>query len=257
MPLDALITGRIATLAGDVGFGWVEAIGIRDGRVAFAGSEVDLETRADPFTERISLDPHEVAVPGLTDAHVHLAQCAVATRQVDLSDAQTLDEGLARIAAAHVRLGDPDAWLEGHGWDSDRWGRWPTAADLERVAPGRRCAIWAHDHHALWVSRAALATGGVDRDTPDPDGGVIRRDPAGDPEGVLYEAGTRLVTIHVPSISVDELESALVAVGRELLSYGVVAAHDPGRLAPDPDLSWSFPAYRHLADTGRLPIRVH
>jgi predicted amidohydrolase YtcJ len=48
MPLDMLITGRIATFAGDQGFGWVEALGIRHGRVAFAGSEVALETRADP-----------------------------------------------------------------------------------------------------------------------------------------------------------------------------------------------------------------
>ena len=64
MPLESLITGRIATLAGDDGFGWVEAIGIRDGRVAFAGSEVDLETRADPLTERIDLEPDEVAHPG-------------------------------------------------------------------------------------------------------------------------------------------------------------------------------------------------
>ena len=56
------------------GFGWVEAIGIRDGRVAFAGSEVALETRADPFTERIALEPDEVAIPGLTDAHLHLAR---------------------------------------------------------------------------------------------------------------------------------------------------------------------------------------
>ena len=82
MPLDALITGRIATLSGDAGFGWVEAIGIRDGRVAFAGSEVQLETRADPFTERIALEPDEVAVPGLTDAHLHLAHAAVVDRQV-------------------------------------------------------------------------------------------------------------------------------------------------------------------------------
>src|SRR6266540_739257 len=115
MPLDLLVTGRIATLAGEAGFGWVEAVGIRDGRIAFAGTEVDLETRADPFTERIALEPDEVAIPGLSD--------------VDLSDARTLDEGLARIRAAHERLGAGDAWLEGHGWDSDRWGRWPTAAD--------------------------------------------------------------------------------------------------------------------------------
>ncbi len=257
MPLDALITGRIATLAGDAGFGWVEAIGIRDGRVAFAGTEVQLETRADPHTERITLEPDEVAVPGLTDAHLHFAQCAAATRQIDLSDTPTLADGLARIRVAHDRLADQDAWLEGHGWDSDRWGRWPTAADLETVAPGRRCAIWAHDHHALLASRAALISAGVDRASPDPSGGVIRHDAAGEPEGVLYEAAARLVMIHVPALPQDALETALMAVGRELLSLGIVAVHDPGRLAPDPDLSWSFPAYRHLADTGRLPVRVH
>src|SRR5512138_3571814 len=94
MPLDTLITGRIATLAGEAGFGWVEAVGIRAGRIAFAGSEVDLETRADPFTERIRLDPDQVAVPGLTDAHLHLVQAAMASRQVDLEGAATLADGL-------------------------------------------------------------------------------------------------------------------------------------------------------------------
>src|ERR671912_1992971 len=122
MPLETLITGRIATLSGDSGFEWVEAIGIRDGRVAFAGSEVFLETRADPFTERIRLEPDQVAVPGLTDAHLHLAQAAIARRHIDLTDAGTLAEGLERIRAAHVASPDAEAWLEGHGWDSDRWG---------------------------------------------------------------------------------------------------------------------------------------
>src|SRR5512142_1244974 len=130
-----LITGRIATLAGDAGFGWVEALGIRDGRVAFAGSEVALETRADPHTERIALGPDEIAIPGITDAHLHLANAAMTIRHVDLSDAPTLERGLGAIRSAHQAARDPDAWLEGHGWDSDRWGRWPTAADLETVAP--------------------------------------------------------------------------------------------------------------------------
>ena len=257
MPLDSLITGRVATLAGEAGFGWVEAVGIRDGRIAFAGTEVDLETRADPHTERIALEPDEVAIPALTDAHLHLAQCAVALRQVDLSDARTLEDGLARIGAAHDRLAEPDAWLDGHGWDSDRWGRWPTAADLETVAPGRRCAFWAHDHHALLASYAALRAGGVDRTTPDPAGGVIRRDPVGDPEGVLYEAATRLVSVHVPTMSVAELEGGLISVARDLLALGVVAVHDPGGLVPEPDFGWSFAAYRQLSDAGRLPLRVH
>ena len=251
-----LITGRIATLAGDSGFGWVEAIGIRGGRVAFAGSEVDLETRADPFTERISLEPDEVAIPGITDAHLHLARAADARSHVDLTDAATLDEGLARIAAAHAAAVDPGAWLEGHGWDADRWGGWPTAAALETVAPGRRGAFWAHDHHALLASRAALAAAGIDRDTGDPPGGVIGRDPAGDPDGMLYEAASRRVIVLIPPLSTDGLESAIVTVAQELLALGVVAAHDPGSTTPDPDLGWAYPAYARLSERGSLPIRV-
>jgi predicted amidohydrolase YtcJ len=257
MPLETLITGRIATLAGDAGFGWVEAVGIRDGRIAFAGTEVALETRADPHTERIALEPDEVAIPGLTDAHLHLAECAEATRQVNLTDAPTLEDGLAMIAAAHARLVDPDAWLEGHGWDVDRWGGWPTAAELETAAPGRRCVIWAHDHHALLASRAALRAGDVGRETPDPPGGLIRRDAAGEPEGVLYESATNLVSALLPVLSVPDLEATLVTVARDLLSLGVVAVHDPGGLVSEPDFDWSFAAYAHLSETGRLPLRVH
>lgn len=256
MPLDTLVTGRIATLAGDAGFGWVEALGIRDGRVAFAGSEIDLETRADPHTERIALEPDEVAIPGLTDAHLHLAEVAASGHHVDLGDAGTLTDGLRRIGAAHAALPDAGAWLEGRGWDVDRWGRWPTAADLETVAPGRRCALWAHDHHALLVSRTALAAAGIERSTPDPAGGIIRRDADGEPEGVLHESAARLVTLHVPPMTVQDLQARLVAVTLEVLSLGVVAVHDPGRLSPDPDLDWSYPAYAWLSQTGRLPIRV-
>jgi predicted amidohydrolase YtcJ len=254
MPLDALITGRIATLEGESGFGWVEAIGIRDGRIAFAGSEVYLETRADPFTERIRLEPDQVAIPGLTDAHLHLAQAALASRQVDLGDSATLDDGLARLRQAHERL-PADAWLEGHGWDSDRWGGWPTADALESVAPGRKAAIWAHDHHALWASHAAVRA--AELPDGDPPGGVIRRADDRTPEGVLYEAATRLITIHVPPPSAEELERAMIEVGQDLVSLGVVACHDPGGVAPDPSLSYSFPAYARLSDAGRLPLRVH
>src|SRR5262245_13770664 len=256
MPLDLLITGRIATLEGESGFGWVEAVGIRDGRIAFAGSEVALETRAEPFTERVVLEPDRHAIPDITAAHMHLAAAADATRMVDLEAAATLEDGLAYIRKAHEADPDPDHWLEGHGWDLDRWGRWPTADDLETVAPGRRGAFWAHDHHALWASRDALRFGQVNRDTSDPVGGVIRRDAAGEPEGVLLEEATGYLTTRIPPLDAAELEGSIVAVSLALLSLGVVAVHDPGPLLPDPELGWSYPAYAHLAEAGRLPIHV-
>ncbi|MEK6720240.1 MAG: amidohydrolase [Chloroflexota bacterium] len=257
MPLDTLITGAIATLAGDTGFGWVEAIGITDGRVAFAGSEVELETRADAHTERIELGPDEVAIPGLTDAHLHLADAAIAATQVDLASAGSLDEGLAMIAARAAITPGAAAWIEGGGWDQRRWGRWPTAADLERAVPGRLVGLWSFDHHAFWVSRAALEQAGLDSATPDPPGGLIRRDPAGAPDGVLLENAVPLVAARIPTATGTELEAAIVQMGGELLSLGVVAVHDPGGITADPDLSGAFVAYANLATAGRLPVRIH
>jgi hypothetical protein len=263
MPLDALISGRIATFGGPSGFGWVEAVGIRGGIVAFAGSAVDLESRADPHTERIELEPGEIAIPGLIDAHLHLVDAALAADELDLTSASTLQAGLDAIAARAATL-PVGAWLEGAGWDQRRWGRWPTAADLDRVAPGRSVALWSFDHHALWVSSAALAAAGIDVDTPDPEGGIIRRigGPASgatgghEPEGVLLENAAGLVDPVLPVATDATIERAVVAMGRSLLGLGVVGVHDPGYLADDPELRLHA-MLGHLADHGDLPIRVH
>jgi predicted amidohydrolase YtcJ len=153
---ELLVVGRIATLAGEEGPGYVEALAIGGGRVVAAGSLADVEGLAGPSTDRVDLAPDEVAIPGLTDSHLHLAETALGDRKVDITAAPTLADGLDRIAEADASL-PSGAWLEGHGWESDRWGGWPTAADLERVAPGRQAAIWAHDHHSLWTSEAGLA----------------------------------------------------------------------------------------------------
>ncbi|HSL97826.1 MAG TPA: amidohydrolase [Candidatus Deferrimicrobiaceae bacterium] len=255
MPLDALVSGRIATFAGETGFGWVEAIGIRDGRIAFAGSAVELESRADPLTRRFELDPGEIAIPALTDAHLHLADAALAADQVDLSAAATLEDGLALVAEAAARH-PPDAWLEGAGWDERRWGRWPRGADLEAAAPGRRVALWSYDHHSIWASPAALAAAGVGAATADPPGGVIRRDDDGRPEGVLFEAACGLVTSLIGPPDEATLERGIVALGDELLSLGVVGVHDPGSLSADPELR-GLERLAHVSERDALRLRVH
>ena len=258
MPLDLLVSGgRIATLGGDRGFGWVEAVGITDGRVAFAGSAVDLETRADPFTRRIELDPDEVAIPGLTDAHLHLAEGGLSADRVDLTGTRSLDEGLEAIRAAASVLAASETWLEGHGWLRDRWGVWPTADDRERAAPGRTVALWADDHHALWVSHRALRIAGVDATTTDPDGGIIRRDESGAPTGILHETAARLVMRHVPPPTAERAEAAVARLSRELIRLGVVAVHDPGALSLQEGLGPAIAGYRALDERDDLPIRVH
>lgn len=255
MPLDVLVTGRIATFAGPIGFGWVEAVGIRAGRVAFAGSAVELETRADPHTLRIDLEPGEIAMPALTDAHLHYLDAALAAEQVDLSGARTLQDGLDQLAQADRAL-PPDAWLQGAGWDQRRWGRWPTAADLDAVLPGRPVALWSFDHHAVWASSAAMTRAGIGARSPDPAGGIIRRQADGSPDGVVLEGACALLMGCIPAPDTATIDRTVIRLGRQLLGLGVVAVHDPGTVSPDLDLV-AFKAYRRLADAGDLPVRVH
>ena len=251
-----VVSGRIATLAGERGFGWVEAVAIDAGRVVAAGSRAEIEATRGTGTRTIELAPDEVAIPGLTDAHLHLAEVGLSAGRVDLNGAQTLTDGLARIAELNARL-PVGAWLLGHGWGPDRWDGWPTADDLSAAAPGRRIALWAHDHHSLWASHTALRAAGIDRDTPDPEGGVIRRLADGSASGILHENATRLLTATVPPPTRDEIASGIRRTASQLLALGVVAVHDPGSLSLEAGLGPSIEAYRALAEREDLPIRVH
>ncbi len=253
---ELLVTGRIATLAGTDGFGWVDAIAVRAGRVVAAGRPDEVEVLAGPGTRRLALGPDEIALPGLTDAHLHLADAAAEADALDLADPPTLEAGLALVADAHRRL-PPGRWLLGRGWRVDRWRRWPSSGDLAAVAPGRAVALWQHDHHALWLSHEALAAAGIGTGTPDPAGGTIVRGDDGRPTGILLEAAVRLAGAVIPAADADRLVETIPRVVRQLLALGVVAVHDPATLVSDPRLAPAYEAYRRLDESGRLPIRVH
>jgi predicted amidohydrolase YtcJ len=250
-----VVTGRIATLAGSDGPEWVDAIAINDGRVVAAGSLDDVEPVVRAGTRRLDLAPNEVAIPGLTDAHLHLTEAALARRRVELEGCASIDAFVELVrAAAHTK---PDGWIEGAGWDADLLGRWPTARDLDAAAPGRLVALWAHDHHSLIASEGALRLAGIDPATADPAGGAIRRGDDGRPTGVLHESAAGLAHGLVPRPSGDDIAGALRPLVAELLALGVVAVHDPGGLGEEGDLGGGIEAYRRLAAAGELGLRVH
>ena len=252
--LDSVVTGRIATFPGERGYGWVEAVGIRDGKVAVAGSAADLASGIGPGTRRIGLEPGEVAMPGLLDAHVHLVDTAIAAEAIDLFAAPTLDGALEMVVAAAARIPAP-GWILGSGWDQRRWGRWPASEDLEQVVPGRHVALRSFDLHALWASRAALAAAGIDARTADPPGGIIRRSADGTPDGILFENGSGLVIREIPPPDPATLRRAIRSIGRGFLALGVVGVHELGPLAPDVG-NRALDVYAALADAGELPIRL-
>lgn len=256
-PAELIVLGRVATLSGEAGPGWAEALAVRGGRVVATGSRPQVEALAGPGTRRLELAPDEAAVPGLTDAHLHLATAAMARRAVDLAGVVTIDGLIGRVRAFAAADPDPETWIEGGGWDADALGRWPTADDLERAAPGRRVAVWAYDHHALLASARSLAEAGIDDVRSDPGGGIIRRDASGHATGVLHETAAGLVGSLIPPAAERAIGDAIEALTLELVGLGVVAAHDPGGLSPTSGLGGPMGAYRLLAARGRLRVRVH
>jgi predicted amidohydrolase YtcJ len=256
---DLIIAGRVATLGGEEGFGWEDGIAVADGRVIAVGSERDLAALARPGTERWHLGEDHLVMPGITDAHLHLMSLVLAERQVDLTDAD-LDQTLARIRERHSAMaaaGDIDGWLLGHGWSLHSLGRWPDADLLERVAPNRPVALYAHDHHTRWISRRALQLAGIDTGSTNPDGGLIRRDETGRPTGILHEVASVLVDPAIPGPSPSELAAALQRVAAELAALGITGCHDPGELTADSGIERGPLFYRGLAAGGQLPLRVH
>jgi predicted amidohydrolase YtcJ len=257
---ELVITGRIATLAGESGLGWVEAIAVGGGRVLAAGRTQDVLSLARGHTKIWRLPPDQAVMPGITDAHLHLMALVLAEWDVDLSGAADLPASLALVAAEHAARadrGEPHDWLTGHGWSLDRFGRWPDADMLEAAAPRRPVALWAHDHHTRWLNRTALAAAGIDEQTADPDGGLIRRDDAGRPTGILHEHAARMPDALIRLPDAEQVERALAAVASRMAALGITGCHDPGLLDVRPTLELGPDFYRALARRARLPLRVH
>jgi len=257
---DLIVLGRIASLSGEAGFGWVEGLAVRDGRIVASGARHEIAPLAGGRTRTIELAPDQIALPSVTDAHLHLVAAALAADEVDLEDARSLPAALEIVAEAHaarLRHGDRGGWLLGHGWATDGWQARPTAADLERVAPGRPIALWAHDHHTRWLSETALSALGIAASTADPAGGIVGRDPDGRPDGLLYEHATQIGAAAIPRATEAATKAAILRYADRLAALGVTGVHDPGGVAPDASLGGGFAAIRAMAAEGGLPLRVH
>jgi predicted amidohydrolase YtcJ len=250
MPTTILYNGPIYTL--DPAQPRVQALAIRDGRVLLAGSEGKVYAAVGGRAEAINLQGR-AAIPALTDAHVHLIWHALAQRNVQLDGVDSFEQALDRIAAAAASL-PPGAWLQGRGWDHTRWGgRWPTAADLDRVTPGRPAMLSRRDGHSAWVNTLALQAAGIDDDTPDPVGGTIKRE-KGTITGILQETAIDLLRRCIPPTTQDERLAAVEDVTREAYSYGMVGVHIPATMTPG-DGALSLGDLQTLRERGRLGLR--
>jgi predicted amidohydrolase YtcJ len=243
-----LHNGNIITLndSGDT----VSAIAIYGGRVVATGDNDDLLVLAGPRTKCEDLNGKTV-LPGLIDAHLHWQWTASAMQAVDLFEVPSKSEGLERVAA-YARETPPGTWIRGQGWVQDLWvdRAFPTATDLDAVAPEHPVYLLGKSFHVAWVNSAALRAAGICADTPDPEGGSLHRDSAGNPTGILFEApAMRLVADVIPELTPEQIADQMLAAQPKAHQLGLTAVHD----LDDPD---ALMAFQILRERGQLGLRV-
>jgi len=226
------------------------ALAIANGRLVAVGSDDEILALAGAETIQENLNECYV-IPGLTDAHIHFMGTTGLLHQVNIFDVPTKAEAI-RLTAERAAVTPVGEWVEGYGWWQENWAdrQFPTAYDLDALVPHHPVFLRARSGHAAWVNSLALRLCGIDRDTPDPDGGQLERDDDGNPTGILYEwSALALVSDHIPEKTPDQLANQMKNTQALLLSLGVTGLHDfdnPSCLA----------ALQVLRERGDLSLRI-
>ena len=228
-----------------------KAMAIDDsGKIIAVGSAAEVAAKA-PGARRVDMQGRTV-IPGLIDAHGHVFGLGDMMIRLDLSSTTSLDTALAAIAN-YAKSNPQSAWLQGRGWNQEVWklGRFPTAAELDKVVSDRPAWFDRVDGHAGWANSRALELAGITDKTPDPVGGKIMRDANGKATGVLVDAAMELVNAKVPRRTEAELRRTLDTSLDEIARMGLTSVHDAGMGVAEDKL------YREYAQTGKLTARVY
>lgn len=248
-PADLILThGRFWT--GSPSQPWAEAIAIRGERIIAVGNDAEIARLASPATRAIDL-AGKLALPGFIDNHTHFISGGFGLLSVQLRDAKTEAQFTRRIAE-YVRKIGPGRWIQGGEWDHENWpgAPLPTKELIDAVTPDNPVAVERLDGHMILANSLALRQAGITRDTPDPPGGVIVRDPkTGEPTGVLKDAASSLVYRVIPEPNDVQYDEALDAALLEAARHGVTSVDDI-------TLWDQWPVYQRARRTGKLTVRI-
>lgn len=206
-----------------------------------------------------------VVVPGFVDAHAHPLMYGQLMTWVDCGPekAGSIPEivALLKAAAADLPAGRP---VRGYGYEHRNLAerRHPSRFELDEVAHDREVYLMNASGHGGVVNSYTFAVNGVDRDTPNPEGGEIFRDADGELTGEISDAACNMLTgvhgvkigHHGPNFHLaDEPEEhlrQLDAATRRFLEGGVTTIGDAQVSRRE------FDMYLRLAEAGRLELRV-
>ncbi len=211
-----------------------EAVALRGKRIAAVGSRDEISAYIGDDTLVHDLQG-KTLMPGFIDAHGHFPASGLSVFGLDLNSppigqvtsiAQLLD--MLRVRADSTSEGD---WVFGYGYDDTLLveKRHPTRAELDDVSSVHPIAILHTSGHMLVANSKALALAGIDKSTPNPEGGVIVKDPeTGELTGLLEEEARTPVMELSMDLSVMQFLQMIKQASADYVAKGVTLAQSGG-----------------------------
>ena len=239
--------GKIFTA--DENHSFVDTMIVENGRIVWTGKEENAKDCGYEENDRTVDLAGACVLPGFVDAHMHPVMLADFSKKISAlpPKVHSIEELIQEIT--HVRERQkPGQWIEGWGYDEGKFAekRSVNRYDLDRGCSDSPVSIIRTCGHIRCVNSMALRLAGIDRNTPDPEGGEIERDENGEPTGVLKENARNLILPFMPEEKEEDKIENLVALGNLLTSQGIVAVCDMGNL----DDSDNEPLYQEAARRG-------
>ncbi len=243
--------GRIYT--NDPEHPWASAMAVREGKIRCVGSiaMIMLECGGgQDGADIVQLKGHFV-LPGFNDAHVHLGSAGRDMLAVQLNGAASIAELQKRLGAAVAQHKEGE-WITGSGWDHTLWPEktFPNRQQLDAVAPKNPVMLTHISGHVAVANSLALQLAKITRDTPNPAGGEIEHDAAGEPTGMLKEgAAMQLVEAQIPDPSDEQRRRGIELALADVAKNGVTSIQD--------NSAWEdFVVYQQLKAEGKLTVRI-
>ncbi len=235
---------------GDADRPWATTLAIHGQILLAVGDDADCQRVTGPRTRIVDLGGRFVA-PGFIDDHTHFVSGGETLLGVNLRDAKSTDE-FAQTLGDFAAKQPPGRWILGGDWDHEAWpgAPLPTRQMIDGVTPNNPVFVNRFDGHMGVANTAALKAAGITKDTPNPPGGEIVRDPAtGEPTGVLKDAAMDPVWAAIPDPAPADLDRFLDAAMKEAARNGVTSIEDI--------TAWNhYDTYLRAKAAGRLTVRV-
>ena len=231
-----------------------EAVAVIGEEIVAVGTTDEIRAYIEEGTTEVVDAEGRLMIPGFNDAHAHYGPLDPEYIELRyITDPNVITEKV-RERVAEV---PPGVLIRGGHWEHEMFEdrQWPTKELLDEVAPDNPVALSRADGHSTLVNSYVLEASGITKDTPDPPGGEIQRDPAtGEATGIFKETARRLLDYGaVPLDRTEEEKAALRDQGWEdMLAYtrslGITSIQHPGGGNPD--------TYQRMMDQGKLTVRV-